>query len=366
MTWQYYLDNCVDGKSIGWHDYEALAGVKLEALWRANIAAETNRTTSHLKSGFFEYEVTFLNMTQRNTTSGTTRSIRRISHIQHSSVTHSAGASPLKKAKSSSLQLEELFAGGNGHVWEDVLTPVIDSIPNTHSFLGTSRDKTILPARELTFQALKPNKPVARRVIIIGQNSYPRLHSATGVAMFDASIKNWGDAEFGKAASMRSIIKAAAMERYGIPLDTKVKALRELLDEKDIVTPPQWFQAVLSQGALFLNAALTIGGDGKSIGAHNTFWRPVVRSNIEEILMAKAVLQDADELKGMLLLWWGAESLKTRKALAPVFSKYEDNVQIRHILHSNPAAHGELFCKWAPPHFSEVNRVLEEEMGQEN
>lgn len=363
MKWQYYLDNSVDGKCVGWHSYNSDGGQKLEAMWAENNASGSARTTYHLQSGFFKYEVSIANMTQRNMTSGTVRGIRRTSEFGDGS--SSADGEHLKKAKISSLQLEQLFAGGWGHIWEPVITPVIEKLGGAESYLGPARDKSIMPVRELTFQALKPNKPAAWRVIIIGQNPYPRMDSATGVAMFDASIKKWEDSEFGKAASMRSIIKAAAMERYDISSDTKVKALRGLLNKKNIVTPPEWFQAVLSQGALLLNAALTVGGDGKSNAAHNKFWRPVVQCIIEEILAAKAVLEDGDELKGLLLLWWGGEALKTKKVLAPSFAKYQNTVQIRHISHANPAAHGEKFCKGEVPHFSEVNRVLVEDLGQQ-
>lgn len=238
-------------------------------MWAMNNSPGSAQTTYHLQSGFFKYEVSIANMTQRSVTSGTVPSIRRKSEFGDGS--SSADNTRLKKVKISSLQLEQLFAGGWGHIWEPVIKSVIEKLYGAESYLGPDRDKSAMPVRELTFQALKPNKPAAWRVIIIGQNPYPRMKSATGVAMFGASIEKWEDFEIGKAASMRSNTKEAAMNRYDIPSDTKVKALRSLLDKKNVITPPEWFQAILSQGALLLNAAPTVGGDGKSNAAHNKF-----------------------------------------------------------------------------------------------
>lgn len=52
------------------------------------------------------------------------------------------------------------------------------------------------PSRELTFQGLKPNKPVTSCVIIVGKNTYRGMDSVTGVAMIAAWIKEWASAAF--------------------------------------------------------------------------------------------------------------------------------------------------------------------------
>jgi len=44
---------------------------------------------------------------------------------------------------------------------------------------------------------------------------YPRVESATGVAMFDNSFNDWKDSSFGRVTSIRCIIKAAAMLKVG-------------------------------------------------------------------------------------------------------------------------------------------------------
>ena len=77
---------------------------------------------------------------------------------------------------------------------------------------------------------------------------------------------------------------------------------------------------------------------------------------VEQILKAKAQQNDS-----VVFAWWGTESLKTKKALARLFAKYEGQVRVEHIEHANPAAQGDLFCrpKASPhPHFAHINAVL--------
>jgi len=109
-----------------------------------------------------------------------------------------------KKTKTeSSLQLEELFSGSHGDSWKPVLTEALEHASNAPAFVGPNRSPDIMPLRELTFQALKPNPPVDWNVIVFGQNPYPRVESATGIAMFDNNIDSWDSPVFAKTVSMR-------------------------------------------------------------------------------------------------------------------------------------------------------------------
>ena len=104
------------------------------------------------------------------------------------------------------LQLAPLFAGmGHGASWFKILKPVLESLSDAPKFIGPSRDKQIIPVRELTFQALKPNAPSGWRVVSLGQSPYPRIESATGIAHFDNAIKSWDSGKFGAVVTMRSL-----------------------------------------------------------------------------------------------------------------------------------------------------------------
>ncbi|MFH8789309.1 ADP-ribosyltransferase domain-containing protein [Streptomyces roseoverticillatus] len=253
------------------------------------------------------------------------------------------------------LALTELFKGG-GEPWLPLLKPVIEEQPEAAAFIGSGRGPEIVPVRELTFQALKPHPPHKWKVVAFGQNPYPRPESATGIAMFDNTFHDWKDSQFGRVVSIRCIIKAAAMWKYGIPKKTPIADIRALLKEQDTVQPPEWFQAMLTQGVLLLNTALTAsssGGRGADADRHTAFWRPVAERIVEEILKAK---QDADEEdRGVVFAWWGAHARSLKKVVLRLQEKYP-GVEVRHIDHPNPAAQGDIFCDG--DHFAVVNDAL--------
>ncbi|MEU8437459.1 ADP-ribosyltransferase domain-containing protein [Streptomyces sp. NPDC029216] len=260
---------------------------------------------------------------------------------------------PPQPDASDPLALTELFKGG-GEPWLPLLKPVIEQQPDAAQFIGQGRSPEVVPVRELTFQALKPHPPHKWKVVVFGQNPYPRPESATGIAMFDNTFNDWKDSQFGRVVSIRCIIKAAAMWKYGIVKKTPIADVRALLKERDTVQPPEWFQAMLTQGVLLLNAALTASGDG-AMGAdrHTAFWRPVAERIVEEILKAK---QDADEEdRSVVFAWWGAHARSLKKAVQRLEKKYP-GVEVRHIDHANPAAQGDIFCEG--DHFATVNDAL--------
>ncbi|MCX4744797.1 ADP-ribosyltransferase domain-containing protein [Kitasatospora sp. NBC_01287] len=251
------------------------------------------------------------------------------------------------------LALAELFAGG-GEAWLPLLGPVIEAQPDAASFIGPGRGQGVVPVRELTLQALKPNAPHKWKVVVFGQNPYPRAESATGIAMFDNTFHDWKDSQFGRVISIRCVIKAATMWKYGIPKKTPIADIRALLKERDTVQPPEWFQAMLTQGVLLLNAALTASGDGAMAPErHTAFWRPVAERIVEEILRAKQHAREED--RGVVFAWWGAHARSLKQVVLRLQKKYP-GVEVRHIDHPNPAAQGDVFCDG--DHFGLVNAAL--------
>lgn len=264
-----------------------------------------------------------------------------------------APTTPAAPGPDDPLALAELFAGG-GEPWLPLLKPVIEAQPGAADLIGPQRRPEVVPVRELTFQALKPHAPHKWKVVVFGQNPYPRPESATGIAMFDNTFHDWKDSQFGRVVSIRCIIKAAAMWKYGIPKKTPIADVRALLKERETVQPPEWFQAMLTQGVLLLNAALTAHSDGSSgPDRHTAFWRPVAERIVEEILKAK---QDApEEDRGVVFAWWGAHARSLKQVVVRLQKKYP-GVEVRHIDHCNPAAQGDIFCDGE--HFSVVNDAL--------
>ncbi|MEU3352879.1 ADP-ribosyltransferase domain-containing protein [Streptomyces sp. NPDC037389] len=264
-----------------------------------------------------------------------------------------APTTPATPGPNDPLALAELFEGG-GEPWLPLLKPVIEAQPDAAAFIGPGRGPEVVPVRELTFQALKPNPPHKWKVVVFGQNPYPRPESATGIAMFDNTFHDWKDSQFGRVVSIRCIIKAAAMWKYGIPKKTPIADIRALLKKQDTVQPPEWFQAMLTQGVLLLNAALTAGSDGsRGPDRHTTFWRPVAERIVEEILKAKQNAGEED--RGVVFAWWGAHARSLKKVVLQLQEKYPE-VEVRHVDHANPAAQGDIFCEGE--HFAVVNDAL--------
>ncbi|MFF0579789.1 ADP-ribosyltransferase domain-containing protein [Streptosporangium saharense] len=265
----------------------------------------------------------------------------------------SDSTSPPSQDPNDPLALAELFAGGED--WLPVLKPVIERQARPDLFIGPGRDQQIVPVRELTFQALKPNPPHKWKVVVFGQNPYPRAESATGIAMFDNTFHDWSDSQFGRVVSIRCIIKAAAMWKHGIPKKTPIADIRALLKEHETVQPPEWFQAMLTQGVLLLNAALTVSGNGAmSTSEHTWFWRPIIKAIVEEIFKAKQDAEDEQD-RGIVFAWWGAHARNLKEIVQSVQEKYPD-VTVWHIDHPNPAAQGDIFCDG--DHFGAVNNAL--------
>ncbi|MFD3665879.1 ADP-ribosyltransferase domain-containing protein [Streptomyces sp. NPDC058659] len=235
-----------------------------------------------------------------------------------------------------------------------MLGPVIEAQPGAADFIGPKRSPEVVPVRELTFQALKPHPPQKWKVVAFGQNPYPRAESATGIAMFDNTFGDWKDSQFGRVVSMRCLIKAAAMWKYGVAKKTPIADIRALLKKEDTVQPPEWFQAMLTQGVLLLNASLTASADGAvPTDRHTSFWRPVAEQIVEEILRAK---QDAgEEDRGVVFAWWGAHARSLKRVVQRLEKKYP-GVEVRHLDHANPAAQGDVFCEG--DHFTQVNDAL--------
>ncbi|MFF3299469.1 ADP-ribosyltransferase domain-containing protein [Streptomyces sp. NPDC002908] len=265
----------------------------------------------------------------------------------------SDASTPAQPGPDDPLALAELFKGG-GEPWLPLLKPVIEAHPDAPDFIGPDRGPGVVPVRELTFQALKPNPPHKWKVVVFGQNPYPRPESATGIAMFDNTFHDWKDSQFGRVVSIRCIIKAAAMWKYGIPKKTPIADVRALLKEQDTVQPPEWFQAMLTQGVLLLNAALTASSDrAMATDRHTKFWRPAVERIVEEILKAKQNAGEEDRY--VVFAWWGAHARSLKTVVTRLQKKYP-GVEVRHIDHPNPAAQGDIFCDGE--HFGTVNAAL--------
>mmetsp|Transcript_7001 Transcript_7001/g.9409 ORF Transcript_7001/g.9409 Transcript_7001/m.9409 type:complete len:493 (-) Transcript_7001:22-1500(-) len=213
------------------------------------------------------------------------------------------------------------------------------------------------------------------KVIIFGQTPYPRVESATGIAMFDNTFDNWDSKRFSVVTSMRTIMKAACNWEFGVDHSRSVSDVRGILKQSKVVQPPEWFTAMLAQGILLMNAGLTThcneaGSQRSSVptSKHTKFWRPVIEEVVRAILSAKADKIKENEKKkkkkteddtagGIVFAWWGAHAKPIKKIVDKLSAQYP-TVQVSHIEHCNPAAQGDVFS--SGNHFKDLNDELEE------
>jgi hypothetical protein len=47
--------------------------------------------------------------------------------------------------------------------------------------------------------------------------------------------------------------------------------------------------------------------------------------------------------QGLVFAWWGAKAAALRKFVEGICSRYP-SVRVRHVVHPNPAAQGDIFC----------------------
>ncbi|MDP2439648.1 MAG: uracil-DNA glycosylase [archaeon] len=258
------------------------------------------------------------------------------------------------------LGLWELFEGG-AEEWYGQLKGVL-ARGAAAEFLGPGRSRWVVPGRPFVFQALKARAPGEWSVVVFGQNPYPRMESATGIAMLDNTFSTWADPRFGKVVSMRTIAKAALRWRDpSVPVSTTVADLRARFKRSSVVEPPQWFAAMLSQGVLLLNAALTTtstdapsSSDAPTPSAHDKFWQPVVAEILRTIFHHRAATGS-----GLVFSWWGTKALSLRKKYVDGLALQYPQVPVVHLQHSNPAAQGDTFSNQGSV-FQDINDALQQ------
>lgn len=103
-VWEYELTNTVDGKSPGWYPFAGKAAMDLEDAFSRKV------TSLELTSGEFRYEVHLDGMTQRNTTSGTLRRIRRKKRKREDLRTMELSKSEIAEVRSS-MEAGKIFFG---------------------------------------------------------------------------------------------------------------------------------------------------------------------------------------------------------------------------------------------------------------
>jgi uracil-DNA glycosylase len=164
---------------------------------------------------------------------------------------------------------------------------------------GSPRDAHI-------FRSLDRIAPKEVRVVILGQDPYPKLSWATGRAFEQGNLDEWPENPRLIAASLRRIVQVVARTRTGrrayIGGDAGWKALVKDCKHSalDLESPRQLFDHLENEGVLLLNTSFTVGIDsssGKPTSEHFALWRPLLR----RVLISIASQRN----RGVVFLLWG-------------------------------------------------------------
>lgn len=129
----------------------------------------------------------------------------------------------------------------------------------------------IIPKPNLIFNVFTKMRPEEVRCVLFGEDPYPRITSANGIAFWDAEIKNWNDKTNGN--SLKNMLKALLIAKRVADYNTSIAECRCIAETHHFPNPPQLFEYWLGQGIFLVNTALTFSSSSDK-KKHFEFWRP--------------------------------------------------------------------------------------------
>ncbi|GIQ86375.1 hypothetical protein KIPB_008221 [Kipferlia bialata] len=198
---------------------------------------------------------------------------------------------------------------------------VLAQQPNLTSYVSVqAKRQGTIPSPECILTPLRVLRPQDVRMLVFGQDPYPRPASAVGIAFCDGEVRSW---DMRLSPSLRNIIKDVLISADHADPKTKVGPLRTKLAEMRVPSPQEWFHSTQAQGVLWLNTALTFSGkDAPTLAKHIAFWRPFVDAVIQTTVAARAEAGKAEvEGSGLVTLMWGGKALKLKPVVEAAAEK---------------------------------------------
>ncbi|CAN5455527.1 hypothetical protein BH10PSE14_BH10PSE14_30770 [soil metagenome] len=226
----------------------------------------------------------------------------------------------------------------------------------------------VIPARKATpladappgahvFRAFDGVDPAGVRVIVIGQDPYPRIERATGRAFEDGALTDWRGSV---AQSLQHLMQSALALRLGReelargPGGWSVIA-QELTNSQIAIEPlGAYFDRLQASGVLFVNAGWTltrfVRGGGPEQRAHIALWRPLM-TRLLTGLSARA----EGSLVFLLLGNFAQDLFAASGAQAVAVAHGKWGSAVRMVAHAHPSA----LAYFASNPLAEVNAALD-------
>jgi uracil-DNA glycosylase len=200
--------------------------------------------------------------------------------------------------------------------WENFLSPYLDLKPFYKSLdIFLKKQDTVIPEIKNIFNVFDYMSPASVRCVLFGEDPYPRLTSACGIAFWDKEIISWNDKSNGN--SLKNILKALLVAKGLAAYSTKIDECRIIAGNNNIKAPAELFEYWLKQGVLLVNTSLTFSNQA-SKKAHFEFW----------LTFHKALIQALNsQPKPYYILWgkkaqnWEKEILKSTKDLHKIIKQ---------------------------------------------
>lgn len=211
--------------------------------------------------------------------------------------------------------------------WDDFLTDLIrQRLQEIHGQIRSTGEFT--PQEDLILHFMRlPLKEA--RVLILGQDPYPQIGSATGRAFEVGNLHSWHQ-PFNNVSLqniVRAIVKAHTGEIY------RFNEIRRLLGTEIRLLPPDLlFKSWENQGVLLLNTAFTCKID--SPGSHSKIWQPFTQRVLRYI-----------NSKNPDLIWflWGNHAIEQTESI-PIRHKVFSYHPSRCLNRPNDFLYGAINC----------------------
>jgi uracil-DNA glycosylase len=134
-----------------------------------------------------------------------------------------------------------------------------------------SNQEPVIPDKSLIFNVFHRMRPEEVNCVLFGEDPYPRITSANGIAFWDQEIQSWNDKTNGN--SLKNILKAILISKNEAVYNSSINQCRETAERIGFKTPPELFESWLGQGVFLVNVSLTFSSAAAK-KAHFDFWKP--------------------------------------------------------------------------------------------
>lgn len=188
-------------------------------------------------------------------------------------------------------------------VWQDILSKDFD----VNSFLADLEDRVdraahVIPDQQAIFKLFYLIEPHKVKCVLYGEDPYPRLSSANGIAFWDQEVSRWTDKT--KGNSLKHIMKALLIYKRLARYDTSIEECRKIVVKDPLFpSPDELFVSWLNQGVLLLNRSLVYTTKAEKNG-HIKYWEDFQHS-----------LMSFFKAQKVPIVLWGKKAQSLEKAL---------------------------------------------------